>query len=522
MKEFLEETLLKHYKDVNFYRQRQARALVYVYFILYLFLIAIFAILSMVHTNIFVPLATVGAMFTVNTLGLLFLVKGRYSFSSNMIVITGSLIIAATFASKYFTSPFPESAYSTLLYFFFMMLALGTLFGSYWATLLVGGIFLVEIVGYGFFILPGLEAVKQEAVRLSMIESSFSLMVVLAISFMIKKMSADAIKSAEEEAETNRRQVVSMQRMMKTVEEASSHLTKSTHTLSETSDHFSENSQSQAASVEEITATMEQMSAGLDTVANQSHNQDETMGHIIEKMDELSNIIKQMTSMVEDMSDRTHLITDNAQKGETMLKYMETSMEKISDSSGEMTNIISIINDISDQINLLSLNASIEAARAGEQGRGFAVVADEVSKLAEQTAGSVKEIGRLIMTNDEEINTGRQNVGITVKTISSILEDVATNRNVMLKIREEMTMQYDTNRELYDVIVKARNISGEIRTATDEHRKSSTEIVNSVSTINELTQANTSGSEDIANTARDLAQQTEELGKLVESAREEK
>jgi methyl-accepting chemotaxis protein len=521
MKEFVDRTLLKHYKDSNFYRQRQARALTYVYFVLYVFLLGIFAILSMVHTNIFVPLATVGAMFTVNTLGLVLLARGRYSFSSNMIVITGSLIIAASFASKYFTSPFPESAYSTLLYFFFMMLALGTLFGSYWATLLVGGIFLAEIVGYGLFILPGLEAVKQEALKLSMIESSFSLMVVLAVSFMIKRMSAEAIKSAEEEAETNRKQVVNMQNMMKTVEETSSHLAQSTHTLSQTSGNFSENSQSQAASVEEITATMEQMSAGLDRVATQSHSQDDTMGQIIDKMDELSNIIKQMTTMVGEMSDRTHVITDNAKKGETMLKYMENSMEKISESSGEMTNIISIINDISDQINLLSLNASIEAARAGEQGRGFAVVADEISKLAEQTAGSVKEIGRLIMTNDEEINTGRQNVGGTVKTISSILEDVSTNRNVMLKIREEMSRQYDTNRELYDVIVKARTISGEIRTATDEHRKSSNEIVNSVSTINELTQANTSGSEDIANTARDLANQAEELGKLVESARKD-
>lgn len=91
--------------------------------------------------------------------------------------------------------------------------------------------------------------------------------------------------------------------------------------------------------------------------------------------------------------------------------------------SQQITSILDVITSITDQTNLLALNAAIEAARAGEHGKGFAVVADEVRKLAEQSQESAKQIFELIRGIQQETE---QSVSIMAK----VTEDVQNGLHI--------------------------------------------------------------------------------------------
>lgn len=124
---------------------------------------------------------------------------------------------------------------------------------------------------------------------------------------------------------------------------------------------------------------------------------------ITKKIADLNNKSKQINMLSENIRVKTkenQLRIDDATKG--MEKINENTndskslIEKLGKQSKEIIDITTLISDISEQTNLLSLNASIEAARAGEQGKGFAVVAQEIQKLSEQTRDAVGNIGSII------------------------------------------------------------------------------------------------------------------------------
>ncbi|HQL81681.1 MAG TPA: methyl-accepting chemotaxis protein, partial [Spirochaetota bacterium] len=182
-------------------------------------------------------------------------------------------------------------------------------------------------------------------------------------------------------------------------------------------------------------------------------------------MENLSGIIVIMNTLVEEALVMIDQISNNALSGEKSLAVMSESMGNIRKSSQEMTGVIQIINDISDKINLLSLNAAIEAARAGDAGRGFAVVADEISKLADQTTSSIKSIDSLIRTNEQEIINGNRNVSETVGKINSIISDIEKIVEKITVISNKMSEQTVANQTVNENAEKVKVRSEQITNA---------------------------------------------------------
>jgi len=307
-----------------------------------------------------------------------------------------------------------------------------------------------------------------------------------------------------------------MHTIIRSIADNAADLSAGSEQMSVAAETFSDHAQNQAASAQQITASIVEVSAGIDSINISSLEQFKSLGDFISDMLRLYENMKQMGNKLRETLAISNDIETTARSSERSLNDMTESMTSIMNSSREMTGIVDIINDISEQINLLSLNAAIEAARAGDAGRGFAVVADEISKLADQTATSIKEIDKFIQQNNSQIDRGKNSVKSASGTITDVIDDVNRIGAMMNDLGEFMSKQLDVNEAVNLEAKRMRQRSEEMKIATEEQKIAIEEIVRSISSINETTQANATGAEEMAGTIEKFSTVAEDLKRDVD------
>jgi len=130
-----------------------------------------------------------------------------------------------------------------------------------------------------------------------------------------------------------------------------------------------------------------------------------------------------------------------AEEGGSAVAQAVSGMQAISANSLQIGSILTVITEIANQTNLLSLNAAIEAAKAGDQGKGFAVVAEEVRKLAERSAQAVKEIAVLVQTSTRNVETGAERVDTAGSALKRIQEAIAASGGRLTDIAHQSRTQ---------------------------------------------------------------------------------
>jgi methyl-accepting chemotaxis protein len=194
--------------------------------------------------------------------------------------------------------------------------------------------------------------------------------------------------------------------------------------------------------------------------------------------------------------------TENIYQMAQKMDSTSTTIESLADKSNAISSVLEVIRGISEQTNLLALNAAIEAARAGEQGRGFAVVADEVRNLAKRTSESTDEINKMINLLQSESKRAVDGVRESKETA-----DIAVND------------AQQTTEALEDIVANIQQISDlntQVATSTEEQATVVGEINIHVHAISDSTENSAQISTRIASSSESLTAMAMKLDSLVE------
>jgi len=285
--------------------------------------------------------------------------------------------------------------------------------------------------------------------------------------------------------------------------------------LNEIAGMFSKVALDQASASSQMSATFEELVAATDNIYEANLSQKNEGRKSKEFVANLSNAQKNMIKESVQVQKNIGSILESTRDTENNIKMMTEKMAVINSGGREIDQFISMIDDISDRINLLSLNAAIEAARAGEAGRGFAVVADEIGKLAQATSDNSKQIGNQVAKIISDIEEGATIMGSTKASTDVVFSMIGTIQENVESVRKIMASQ---NSALEMVIQQSDVIdtmSGEILNSTTEQKTSMAETMKTVERLSEMAQEIAGANEKIMGFIEIISRKAYELHRVV-------
>jgi methyl-accepting chemotaxis protein len=214
-----------------------------------------------------------------------------------------------------------------------------------------------------------------------------------------------------------------------------------------------------------------------------------------------SDSVSQSSAAIEQMFANIHSVTEtlikntgnvkslaaSSEAGRTNLENVSTDIQKIKQDSEGLLEINAVMENISSQTNLLSMNAAIEAAHAGEAGKGFAVVAGEIRKLAESAAEQSKTTGGVLKNIKESIGSIAQSAGGVLKQFELIEREVKTVAEQEAGIRSAMEEQEGGGRNVLEAISRLNEVTGEVYRASEDMTAECREVLRQSDNLEGLT-----------------------------------
>ena len=263
------------------------------------------------------------------------------------------------------------------------------------------------------------------------------------------------------------------------------------------SDTMSSNSYELNDTSSQTLAANNEISKAVEDVAEGSTGMAASISKINENLLEMSNETKDINASVDEIKNQTTAVQDSSKIMNDKIKSMQASshkmdegisaiskrIETVNTTVDKVSNIVSVIEEISSETNLLSLNASIEAARAGDAGKGFAVVAQEIRVLSDNTNTELENIKQIISSLVEECR-------YCVQASGTIVEDNA-------KQKEEIKAVLDEFGSLDEQIQKTAEKADEIEELVTAMIELNDDITKSSNSLTDVSAANAAATEEM-------------------------
>ena len=278
---------------------------------------------------------------------------------------------------------------------------------------------------------------------------------------------------------------------------------------------MSANINSTADQVRGLSDSVEKSSYSVKTIEENIKNmiarikkQSEILTDTAAGINEFISSVKNISELTARKKESTQLLVDTAFDGGQKLSDSTKIIFQIEDNISHIREILNIIDNISDQTNLLSMNAAIEAAHAGDAGKGFAVVSGEIRKLASTSDKNSKEISSILAGIIEGINTASvlsektnsafSKINLEVQEVSASFEEISNTMNEM----------NTGSSRILETLEELSSVSDEVLLSTDAMEKSSEDLISQISQVENV-------SESVLNAMNEISIGTSEINKAM-------